>query len=187
MSTQNQMFCYQCQETAGCTGCTVSGVCGKKPDVAAMQDLLIYVTKGLSAITTELRAEGQPVSETVDRLVTVNLFTTITNANFDKEAIVARTEETLRVKEALRSRRLSIFRTQPLGTRRPISLKPKPPRKESASSPPRMKISEACANSSPTVSRGSRLTANMPTLCSKPTPKSMPLSRKHSPKRWMTA
>ncbi|WP_315307780.1 hydroxylamine reductase [Pseudoramibacter alactolyticus] len=103
MSTQNQMFCYQCQETAGCTGCTVSGVCGKKPDVAAMQDLLIYVTKGLSAITTELRAEGQPVSETVDRLVTVNLFTTITNANFDKEAIVARTEETLRVKEALRS------------------------------------------------------------------------------------
>ncbi|MBM6968145.1 MAG: hydroxylamine reductase, partial [Pseudoramibacter alactolyticus] len=80
MSTQNQMFCYQCQETAGCTGCTVSGVCGKKPDVAAMQDLLIYVTKGLSAITTELRAEGQPVSETVDRLVTVNLFTTITNA-----------------------------------------------------------------------------------------------------------
>lgn len=103
MSTQNQMFCYQCQETAGCTGCTVSGVCGKKPDVAAMQDLLIYVTKGLSAITTELRAEGQPVSETVDRLVTVNLFTTITNANFDKEAIVARIEETLRVKEALRS------------------------------------------------------------------------------------
>lgn len=103
MSTQNQMFCYQCQETAGCTGCTVSGVCGKKPDVAAMQDLLIYVTKGLSAITTELRAEGQPVSETVDRLVTVNLFTTITNANFDKEAIVSRIEETLRVKEALRS------------------------------------------------------------------------------------
>lgn len=103
MSTQNQMFCYQCQETAGCTGCTVSGVCGKKPDVAAMQDLLIYVTKGLSAITTELRAEGQPVSETVDRLVTVNLFTTITNANFDKEAIVARIEETLRVKETLRS------------------------------------------------------------------------------------
>jgi hydroxylamine reductase len=103
MSTQNQMFCYQCQETAGCTGCTVSGVCGKKPDVAAMQDLLIYVTKGLSAITTELRAEGQPVSETVDRLVTVNLFTTITNANFDKAAIVARIEETLRVKEALLS------------------------------------------------------------------------------------
>lgn len=81
----------------------MSGVCGKKPDVAAMQDLLIYVTKGLSAITTELRAEGQPVSETVDRLVTVNLFTTITNANFDKEAIASRIEETLRVKEALRS------------------------------------------------------------------------------------
>ena len=44
---ENKMFCLQCQETAGCSGCTVSGVCGKKPDVAAMQDLLVYVTKGL--------------------------------------------------------------------------------------------------------------------------------------------
>ena len=43
---ERKMFCYQCQETAGCTGCTLSGVCGKKPDVAAMQDLLVYVTKG---------------------------------------------------------------------------------------------------------------------------------------------
>ena len=42
---ENKMFCFQCQETAGCSGCTVSGVCGKKPDVAAMQDLLVYVTK----------------------------------------------------------------------------------------------------------------------------------------------
>ena len=49
---EQKMFCYQCQETAGCKGCTMSGVCGKKPDVAAMQDLLIYVTKGISAITT---------------------------------------------------------------------------------------------------------------------------------------
>ena len=49
---ENKMFCFQCQETAGCSGCTVSGVCGKKPDVAAMQDLLVYVTKGLSAVTT---------------------------------------------------------------------------------------------------------------------------------------
>lgn len=49
---ENKMFCYQCQETAGCSGCTQSGVCGKKPDVAAAQDLLVYVTRGLSAVTT---------------------------------------------------------------------------------------------------------------------------------------
>ena len=49
---ENKMFCYQCQETAGCTGCTQAGVCGKKPDVAAMQDLLVFVTKGLAAVTT---------------------------------------------------------------------------------------------------------------------------------------
>ena len=58
---ENKMFCYQCQETAGNTGCTVSGVCGKKPEVAAMQDLLVYVTKGLSAVTTQFRSEGKPV------------------------------------------------------------------------------------------------------------------------------
>lgn len=54
-----KMFCYQCQETAGCKGCTMVGVCGKQPDVAAMQDLLVYVSKGLSAVTTALRREGQ--------------------------------------------------------------------------------------------------------------------------------
>lgn len=54
-----EMFCYQCQETAGNVGCTKSGVCGKKPEVAGSQDFLIWVTKGLSAITTRLRAEGK--------------------------------------------------------------------------------------------------------------------------------
>lgn len=98
---ENKMFCYQCQETAGCTGCTQSGVCGKKPDVAAMQDLLIYVSKGLSAVTTALRAEGKVVSSEVNHMVTLNLFTTITNANFDKEAIVSRIKATLEMKRAL--------------------------------------------------------------------------------------
>lgn len=98
---ENKMFCYQCQETAGCTGCTQSGVCGKKPDVAAMQDLLIYVTKGLSAITTTLRSEGTEVRADVNHLITLNLFTTITNANFDKEAIVARIKDSLCVKQQL--------------------------------------------------------------------------------------
>ena len=77
------MFCYQCQETAGCTGCTNSGVCGKTPDVAAMQDLLVYVTRGISAVTTHLRSLGQEISAKTNHLITVNLFTTITNANFD--------------------------------------------------------------------------------------------------------
>ena len=98
---ENKMFCYQCQETAGCAGCTQSGVCGKKPDVAAMQDLLVYVTKGLSAVTTQLRAEGREVAHEVNHLITLNLFTTITNANFDKEAIVARIHATLDAKEKL--------------------------------------------------------------------------------------
>ncbi len=98
---ENKMFCYQCQETAGCTGCTVSGVCGKKPEVAAMQDLLIYVTKGLSAVTTQLRAEGKAIDEAVNHLISVNLFTTITNANFDLAAIQERVEETLSCKELL--------------------------------------------------------------------------------------
>ncbi len=98
---ENKMFCYQCQETAGCAGCTVSGVCGKKPEVAAMQDLLVYVTKGLSAVTTKLRAEGKTVSPDVNHLITTNLFITITNANFDRDAIIDAVEKTLSVKNAL--------------------------------------------------------------------------------------
>lgn len=98
---KNKMFCYQCQETAGCTGCTMSGVCGKKPDVAAMQDLLVYTTKGLSAVTTAVRAEGGTISTNVNHLITLNLFTTITNANFDKEMIIARIRETLLIKDEL--------------------------------------------------------------------------------------
>lgn len=96
-----KMFCYQCQETAGCKGCTVVGVCGKQPDVAAMQDLLVWVTKGISAVTTRLREEGRAAADEVNHLVTENLFTTITNANFDKAAIEKRIEKTLEMKTAL--------------------------------------------------------------------------------------
>lgn len=96
-----KMFCYQCQETAGCKGCTVVGVCGKQPDVAAMQDLLVWVTKGISAVTTRLREEGRAVADEVNHLVTENLFTTITNANFYKVAIEKRIEKTLEMKTAL--------------------------------------------------------------------------------------
>ena len=96
-----QMFCYQCQETAGCSGCTRAGVCGKTADVANMQDLLVYVTKGLSAVTTQLRREGKTIEASVNHRVTLNLFITITNANFDKEMIIKAIEETLRVKKEL--------------------------------------------------------------------------------------
>ena len=98
---EQKMFCYQCQETAGCKGCTMSGICGKEPDVAAMQDLLVYVTKGISAITTALRQEGKQVSAKINHLITLNLFTTITNANFDKESIESRIRATLTEKEVL--------------------------------------------------------------------------------------
>ena len=98
---EQKMFCYQCQETAGCKGCTMSGVCGKKPDVAAMQDLLVYVTKGISAVTTALRQEGKQVSAEINHLITLNLFTTITNANFDKENIEAIIRATLIEKDVL--------------------------------------------------------------------------------------
>ena len=98
---EKTMFCYQCQETAGCSGCTKFGVCGKSPDLARMQDLLIYTTKGLSEVTTRLREEGKEVSKDVNHLITINLFTTITNANFDDEVFYQRVKETLATKEAL--------------------------------------------------------------------------------------
>ena len=97
----NQMFCYQCQETAKGTGCTVSGVCGKKPETAALQDLLIYVTKGLAQVTTRLRAEGKEVSYDINHMITMNLFITITNANFDDDAIMNHIANTLIEKEKL--------------------------------------------------------------------------------------
>lgn len=101
---EERMFCYQCQETARGTGCTRTGVCGKKPETAAMQDLLVYVTKGLACVTTQLRVEGRKVDRRTNHLITQNLFVTITNANFDRNAIVKRIEKTLVVKKKLLAR-----------------------------------------------------------------------------------
>ena len=101
---ENKMFCYQCQETAGCSGCTNAGVCGKTPEVANLQDLLVYVTKGLAAVTTAYREEGKDVTENVNHIISVNLFTTITNANFDKESIIAKIKGTLEAKSILLSK-----------------------------------------------------------------------------------
>ncbi|WP_332238520.1 hydroxylamine reductase [Sporolactobacillus sp. KGMB 08714] len=98
---ENAMFCFQCQETARGSGCTQIGICGKKPEVAAAQDLLMYVTKGISAITTRLRAEGKKVDRETNHLITENLFTTITNANFDERVIRSRVVSTLKKRKEL--------------------------------------------------------------------------------------
>jgi hydroxylamine reductase len=97
------MFCYQCQETAGCSGCTVRGVCGKDESVAKAQDLLVFVTKGLAVVSNEGRTVGV-IDNKVDKYVTENLFTTITNANFDRDSILDRVKETLKLREELKSK-----------------------------------------------------------------------------------
>lgn len=96
-----KMFCFQCQETAGNKGCMFGGVCGKKPETANLQDLLIYVTKGLSEITTRLRSEGKEIPAAIDRLITTNLFMTITNANFDDDRFIGRINATLSSRDEL--------------------------------------------------------------------------------------
>ncbi|HOW23496.1 MAG TPA: hydroxylamine reductase [Sedimentibacter sp.] len=102
MSThEHLMFCYQCQEAAGNKGCTRGGVCGKKPETARLQDLLIYASKGLSEVTTKLRNEGKEIPADIDYLITLNLFTTITNANFDNDVFCDKIEMTLKVKSDL--------------------------------------------------------------------------------------
>lgn len=98
---KNKMFCFQCQETSGCTGCTVMGVCGKKPEAAAMQDLLVYATKGLGAIAAAKRDAGENIAHEIGHLITDNLFITITNVNFDEEAIKKQIDKTLEAKTGL--------------------------------------------------------------------------------------
>ncbi|MFA6878039.1 MAG: hydroxylamine reductase [Fusobacterium sp.] len=98
---EEKMFCWQCQETARNTGCTIKGVCGKNDTVARIQDLLIYATKGLSEVTTRLRNQGEKITKETNRLITLNLFITITNANFDGEAIKDRIEKTCALRDEL--------------------------------------------------------------------------------------
>ena len=108
---ENKMFCYQCQETAGCAGCTKSGVCGKGPRTAALQDMLVWVTKGLSEVAVRMREENQNVPDGVNSQVVENLFITITNANFDDEAIIRKIKETLEMKRELAK---SLSGTEPM-------------------------------------------------------------------------
>jgi len=97
------MYCYQCQETAAGKGCTVKGVCGKTEDVANLQDLLIYLVKGVSELSVRLRQEGEEMSE-VNKFITDGLFMTITNVNFDKQRFVKKIEEAFRICEKIRNR-----------------------------------------------------------------------------------
>lgn len=101
---EKKMFCYQCQEAAGGKGCTHQGVCGKQPETAKLQDLLVYVTKGLASVLCELRKSGaggehEEIPHAVNHLITRNLFATITNANFDDESLKIKIKETLECKE----------------------------------------------------------------------------------------
>ena len=97
---ETKMFCYQCQETAGNQGCTQSGVCGKKPETARLQDVLLYATKGFSQVLTILREEGKKPETAWNHQVTENLFLTITNANFDNARILDAIKKTLELKAA---------------------------------------------------------------------------------------
>ena len=97
------MFCYQCQETAGGKGCTVKGVCGKTEDVANLQDLLIYLMKGVSKLTVRLREKGEETPE-VNKFITDGLFMTITNVNFDKQRFVKKIKEALLIREKVKNR-----------------------------------------------------------------------------------
>ena len=95
------MFCFQCQETAKGTGCTVAGVCGKKEDTANLQDLLIYVVKGLAIVANEAKKQGKADNE-AGLFICQALFATITNANFDNDRIVALIKETIARRDALK-------------------------------------------------------------------------------------
>ncbi|MEE1114641.1 MAG: hydroxylamine reductase [Eubacterium sp.] len=97
----NQMFCYQCQETMAGTGCTRNGMCGKKADTAAMQDLLVWVTKGLAAVATQLRREKKTVADAINRRIMNNLTAVNTNVNFDKDAIASKITATLALRDGV--------------------------------------------------------------------------------------
>ncbi len=101
------MFCYQCEQTAKGQGCTVAGVCGKTADVAALQDLLVYMLRGLGQLSTEAKAAGVK-DENVNLFTAEALFVTLTNVNFDPEAITAYIRKTATYQEQLRSRLYAI-------------------------------------------------------------------------------
>ena len=104
MAIEYPMFCYQCEQTAGGKGCTKMGVCGKTPEVAALQDLLIYQIKGISCYAKELVEKGENVDKDIVSFIEDTLFTTLTNVNFDADVHVEMLKKSQKIKEALRSK-----------------------------------------------------------------------------------
>ncbi len=101
---EGNMFCYQCQEAAKGTGCVLRGVCGKKDTTARYMDLLLFVVRGVSVATDTLRTKGYEVEAGTNEFVTDALFSTITNANFDDESILARVRKGLELRDRLKVR-----------------------------------------------------------------------------------
>ena len=101
---ENPMFCYQCEQTAGGKGCTKMGVCGKTPEIAALQDLLVYQLKGISCYAKTLIDKGEVIDKKIVEFVENSLFTTLTNVNFDAEVHVELLKESQQIKEALRKK-----------------------------------------------------------------------------------
>ena len=117
------MFCYQCQETAMGTGCTLKGVCGKTSEVANLQDLLLFVVRGIAVYNEHLRKDGHP-SEQADKFIYDALFITITNANFDKVAITEKIKEGLKLKKELGNKiKIEMLLTNVFGMETKMSLK----------------------------------------------------------------
>ena len=98
---ENKMFCFQCQETAKGTGCTIQGVCGKKAETSRWQDLLLGVARGVAAISDALRSAGIKTNQEVGDYIVDALFATITNANFDDQAILNKVDNGVRIKREL--------------------------------------------------------------------------------------
>ena len=102
MAMEYPMFCYQCEQTAGGKGCTKMGVCGKTPEIAALQDLLIYQIKGISCYAKEIVEKGENVDKSIVTFIENSLFTTLTNVNFDADFHVEMLKESQRIKEKVR-------------------------------------------------------------------------------------
>lgn len=104
MAIEYPMFCYQCEQTVGGKGCTKMGVCGKTPEIAALQDLLIFQIKGISCYAKELVDKGENVDKDIVTFIESSLFTTLTNVNFDADVHVEMLRESQKIKEKLRSK-----------------------------------------------------------------------------------
>ncbi|WP_368490407.1 hydroxylamine reductase [Clostridium sp. BJN0013] len=100
----NSMFCYQCEQTFGGKGCTKSGVCGKTPEIANLQDLLIYQLKGISCYAKTLIDRGETIDKNIVTFLENSLFTTLTNVNFDSNSHVKLLKESQKIKESLRNK-----------------------------------------------------------------------------------